>query len=104
MTFKLTQIIRFHAQIGKIVQLVEFILYDDIMWFLVFFVFMVAYFSFVFQLLGNRVEMQDKELLEYGKYFAHSWKQAIKAGLEPNINIWRQLADSSEGNKKNIVF
>ena len=48
MTFKLLRIIRFHPHIGKIVQLADFIVHDDIIWFLLFFVFMVAVFSFVF--------------------------------------------------------
>ena len=104
MTFKLTQMIRFHDQIGKIVQLVEFILYDDIMWFLVFFVFMVGFFSFVFQLLGNQVVLKDTELYESAMYFIHSWNQAIKAGLEPNTSIRRKLGDSSEENKANTIF
>ena len=75
------------------------------MWFLVFFVFMVGFFSFVFQILGNKVSMKnDNQLDSNVMYFIHSWNQAIKAGLEPNINVWRDLGKSNTENEKNIVF
>ena len=46
----------------------------------------------------------DSDLHKDVTYFIYSWNQAIKGGLEPNYNIWRQLEKSSYNNMSNKVF
>ena len=85
--------IRFNRKIGRIVQLVGFVLKDDIIIFLIFFVFWVVIFAFAFRILGNNVEplAKDKNMDTYNQYFLHSWSQAVRSGKDPDTSIWRKL-------------
>ena len=45
---KLMEVIRFNRKFGKIVQLVSYVLFDDVMIFFQFFIFWIVIFGFVF--------------------------------------------------------
>ena len=89
MAAKLMEVIRFTRRYGKIVELVNFVLFQDVMIFFQFFVFWIIIFSFAFQILGNNIKTTDKDLNVQLKYFIHSWGQAIRSGIAPNTDSWR---------------
>ena len=103
MAVKLMEVIRFNRKFGKIVQLVSYVLFDDVMIFFQFFIFWIVIFGFVFQILGNDIQAKtpDKELSIQFQYFIHSWSQGIRAGLAPNTDVWRELRDANTSNKEN---
>ena len=38
------------------------------------------------------------------RYFIHSWGQAIRSGLSPKTDQWRELRDSNSSNKENGIY
>ena len=102
LAMKFMETIRFSRGFGRIVQLLGYMVRDEIPFFLIFFLFWVALFSLSFQILGNDISRKsyvDKDMDIQYSYFLHSWSQAIKSGLVPETQSWRDLRNASPENK-----
>ena len=84
LAMKFMETIRFNRKYGRIVQLVGFVIRDEIGFFIVFYLFWVFIWSFSFRILGNNIKVKDEEMDSFNRYFLHSWSQAVRSGKDPD--------------------
>ena len=77
---------------GRFVNLVSFVLSDEIFVFMMFLLFWVWIFAFVFQILDFEPEVDQQEqykgLALQFRYFLYSWKQALSMSKYPKLQLW----------------